>query len=232
MKLPTDKKERMKWLAIIVVGSLAAVFVAIYFGIIPILQKRSQLKAEIADLQDKLENAKKESKQKDRDVESNRKTLLSIKDISSKYIIKPVLNNYVLMASDFIESQAKKAGFKSVTVSEKGFANIAVRAGDESTKTVKAYMVSVSVQCGYNDFVKLIRQIESANPFYCVTAISIGGQPAKDPRQHVIAFDIQWPTWIDVDMPNKLDAQLSQLAEISRPEPEEKSNVNKKTGKK
>lgn len=59
MKLPTDKKERMKWLAMIFIGSVVIVIVAIYYGIIPLLQKRSQMKVEISDLKEKLEKAKK-----------------------------------------------------------------------------------------------------------------------------------------------------------------------------
>jgi hypothetical protein len=130
-------------------------------------------------------------------------------------MIKPVLNNYVLEATDFIESQGKSVGVKVTGVHEGGFTEVS-RLGD--IRNAKAYIVHVNVECGYSDFVKLLHQIESANPYYSVSSITITGQPIKDPRKQLIAFELQWPTWSDTDMPAKLDEQLAEVAKLEMEE--------------
>jgi hypothetical protein len=211
MKLPTDKKERMKVFLMIGIGVALVLFVGIFYGIAPVLKSRSDTQAKILELKAQLDQAVKESKQSQPDIAKSREALLKLKNISEKYLLRPILNSYVLPAQDVIETEAKKLGIKAA-VTEVSLGEIP---GRQSTKT-KAYTAHVALECGYNQFIKLVQRIEAANPYFCITAISITGQPAKDPRRHSITFDIQWPTWVDLEMPDKLDAQLEKLNETSR----------------
>jgi hypothetical protein len=211
MKLPTDKKERMKVFLMIGIGVALVLFVGIFYGIAPILKSRSDTKAKIVELRAQLDQAVKETKQSQPDIAKSRETLLKLKTTSEKYLLRPILNSYVLPAQDVIETETKKLALKA-TVTEVSLGEIP---GRRSTKT-KAYTAHVSLECGYNQLVKLVRQIEAVNPYFCITAISITGQPARDPRRHSVTFDVQWPTWGDLEMADKLDAQLEKLNETSR----------------
>jgi hypothetical protein len=212
MKLPTDKKERVKILVMILLGVTVVLYVTIQFGLGPVIKSISEKRARIRETSEELAQAKKEINRMTADLARNKETLIKLKEISSKYVIMPVLHNYILSATDIVEAQAKKVNVKLDSVREQGITEFTAAPGQQSsTRFLKCYTIRVSLSCGYNDLIKLIQQIENVNPYFCITSLSITGQPDKDVARHQMSFDLQWPTWVDQEMPLKLDAKLSEL---------------------
>jgi len=229
MKLPTDSKERAKILVMILLGVVVVLIVTVQFGLRPVLKSISNKKAAIEDTREKLAQAKKEIKQMSADMAKNAETLIKLKDISSKYVIMPVLQNYSLGATEIMESQAKKVNVKLDSIREAGISEVADMPGQPSSKRLlKCYNLRVSLLCGYNDLTRLIQQIESINPYFCIVGMSIiGQQPDKDVTVHRISFDLQWPTWADLEMPLKLETKLSELQKEFVVEEKVESNEKK-----
>jgi hypothetical protein len=203
MKWPEDKKERMQWLVMIGIGTVVVLYVAVQFGIMPILKSKKAKLARIEELKVEIANAEKEIKQRTKDEAENKEVLQKIMDISEKYVLKPVLGlNYKITAGEVIEPVAKKQGLKIDSLRQVA---IGVEASQSS---LKAFTARTVLSCGYNDLVKLIREIEASNPFLSVIAVTVTSQGPESPEKHLVTFDVEWPVWADTEMPAKLSKQL------------------------
>lgn len=207
MKLPEDKKERNKILALIGIGAI--VVVAVLFkmpviGIMPLLASKQAKLAKMEVLRDDIEKANKEIKQHEKDKVENLEVLKKIIETSDIYVLKPVLGNYKLSASEIVEPAAKKMNIKLDQMRQIGVAP------EANQTSYRAFSARVAVFCSYYEMVKLIREIEAGNPLLSVLNISITAQ-AEFPEKHLIAFDVQWPVWADVETSAKLAKQLQDL---------------------
>jgi len=211
MKLPDDKKERTKILVLIGIGAVIVVGLILkapVIGILPVLKSKKDKLEKIAKLNTDLASANKEIKQHLRDKAENLDILEKIGDISQKHVLKPVLGNYKIPASEVIEPIAKKQNLKI-----EQFRQIGISA--EAAQTVlRAFSARVYVICSYDDLKSLIAEIENSNPLLCILNISIAVQGPESPEgleKHQAYFDVQWPIWADAETPSKLLQQLKDL---------------------
>ena len=112
MKLPEDKKERTKVLALIGIGVIFVVgliFKAPVVGVLPLMKSKKDKLAKIEQLKKDTEDANKEIRQHDKDKAENLEVLKKIVNESTKHVLKPVLGNYKISASEVIEPIAKKS---------------------------------------------------------------------------------------------------------------------------
>lgn len=210
MKLPEDKKERTQILvlgALMACGALYGVYMAVN---VHLLKPHKENLKKIESLTDKIKEAdgfielmpdlKKNSEQFAND----------IKVISDKYVLHPRLSSYVLPAKDFIMEQARKAKANVIDVKPIGIINLPDPPIEVSTEpeesgkrrpppprkqyAFKIFRARVIVDNGLHNMIRLIRTVEQANPFTCITEINITPDP-KDPAKHDMYFDIDWPIW-------------------------------------
>lgn len=209
MKLPEDKKERMKFLIMIFIGVAVAGYVLVAFGIIPLLNAKKAAIEEIAATRDQVEKAEREIALMAKDRVLNLEALKNTRDISEKYFLRPRIGNFLLSATEFIEEQTRDVGItlEPNSVKEIGPGEIITAPSDKSEVVVKTYTAHVVIKAGYNQLLKLLHSIETANPLITITAVSITGDSEK-PEVHNIQFDVQWPIWATADMPTKLDQQI------------------------
>lgn len=215
MKLPEDKKERMKVLILIGIGVVVAIgliFKAPVVGILPVLKSKKEKLAKIEQLKTEIAAANKEIKQLDKDKAENLDILRKIAEVSGKYVLTPVLGNYKISASEVIEPIAKKYNIKIEQIRQIG---ISQEAGQTS---VRAFGARVILFCSYENTRHLIAEIEQKNPLISVMNISITGK-TENREQHAVSFDVQWPVWADTEIPVKLAQQLKELDKTAESAP-------------
>jgi hypothetical protein len=205
MKLPEDKKERAKWLTMIFMGA-ALVLVGLYMGVInPLLSAKARMRGEISDLETKIADADKKISIMKRDRAESVTVLADLRTISTKYVLPPVVDNYLLSARPRVEEHSNRLNVKIDPVRAIGLSEVVPAA---SSPSLKGFSARVSAACGMHDAVRLMHAIESSNPYISVVNVSISGQPLLDRNNHLVTFDIQWPVWIDQELPARIEASL------------------------
>jgi hypothetical protein len=216
MKLPEDKAERNKMLGLIGVGVIALAYVTFAFGISPFFQKQNAAEIRISELDDRLWKSKKDIQNAPLNSQKNNELLTQILEASEKeqHILRPSLGNYLLVATDIISRHADAVGITIESISETRPTNSQLPEGhDPNGPRFKAYTVNVKLTCNVLELMKLIEALETANPYLCITRMGIFGR-ATDIEQHAVSFDVQWPAWIDNDLPLQLAAE--QLSDEER----------------
>jgi len=208
MKLPEDKKERTKVLVLIgmgVVFAIGLILKAPVVGILPVMDSKKIKLAKIEQLKKDIADANKEIKQHDKDKVENLAILQKIVNESAKFVLKPVLGNYKISASEVIEPIAKKYNLKLEQLKQIGVTSEAAQS------SLRAFSARASFLCGYDDLEMIIKEIEMCNPFLSILNISITAQGIESREKHMVSFDVQWPVWAETDMPGKLAQQLKDL---------------------
>ena len=214
MKLPEDKKERTKVLALIGIGVIFVVgliFKAPVVGVLPLMKSKKDKLAKIEQLKKDTEDANKEIRQHDKDKAENLEVLKKIVNESTKHVLKPVLGNYKISASEVIEPIAKKYNLKIQQIKQIGVT------AEASQTSLRAFSARVSLFCGYDELECLVTDIEMSNPLLSVMNISITTQGSESREKHMVSFDVQWPVWAEVDTPDKLAQQLKDLDKTAEP---------------
>jgi hypothetical protein len=216
MKLPEDKAERNKMLGLIGIGVIALAYVTFAFGISPFFQKQNAAEIRISELDDSLWKSKKDIRNAPLNLEKNNELLTRILEVSEnrRHILSPSLGNYLLVATDIISRHADAVGITIESIRETRPTNSQLPEGhDPNGPRFKPYTVNVNLTCNFIELMKLIEALETANPYLCITRMGIFGR-AKDIEQHAVSFDVQWPAWIDNDLPLQLAAE--QLSDEER----------------
>lgn len=211
MKLPEDKKERAKILALIAVGAVGVLYMVIQVGITPLLKSKQAKIARIQELKEELKKARREIDQVPRNRKKNYEGLLRIKEVSEKYALHPRLGNFLLVVTDILEKRAEKLGIELESIREIGISEIPQNSSKGKENAFKSYGVSVALTCSFHDVICFLREIESSNPYLCIFGLGITGQPEENPEKHRVSFNVQWPIWADYEMPARIEEQLQGL---------------------
>lgn len=214
MKLPEDKKERTKVLVLIGIGTvilIGLIFKAPVVGILPVIASKKAKLEKIEQLKKEIDDANKEIRQLDKDKAENLEVLQKIVNDSTKFVLKPVLGNYKISASELIEPIIKKYNLKIEQNKQLGVT------GEANQTMLRSFGTRVSLFCGYDDLKNIITEIEMSNPFLSVLNISITAQGIESREKHMVSFDVQWPVWAETDIPGKLAQQLKDLDKTAEP---------------
>jgi len=206
MKLPEDKQERMKIFALIGIGVLIVVVLA-YLGIKSLRESKSTKTATLEELHKQQKSANTEIDMMSRDNSVNRETVTEILEISDKYVLRPVLGNYLLKAKEILKKYENKVDIKFEEIRDAG-----ISAVPHGARVYNIYTTRIMIECSYHDLIRVIREIEVDNPYSCVTSISIATS-ANDLEKHRIKFDVQWPVWADQEKSVELAKQLKDIGE-------------------
>lgn len=207
MKFPEDKSERLKIFALIGIGAFFVIYFGVGAAVRPVLQKRKERLARIDELKAKIETAErviafvKGSRQLNKDVVAE---ILQFAE-GSNYVLKARYGNFLLEATEIVESLASRAGvaIESESVKRVGVVDIPAKQGATEGSAFRLYTVRVEAECGLHDLIRLFRELEASNPYLCIAGFSIAGRP-ENPAAHAIVFDVQWPIWRDKDLPNEI----------------------------
>ena len=222
MKLPEDKNERMKILALVFIGAAGVLYAAVQLGIAPLLAAKREKADRITELTESLALARTKAGQIRILKEQNRKVIAELVEISDEHILRRRLGNLKLGAEEVIERSASAAGVNVLPLRELGVSEIPGGAtakrgrGDSSSQGhFKVYGVQIDVVGGLQEMIQLLKQIESVNPCLCISGLSIEAQPST-PAVHKMWVEVQWPIWADPLTPDEIAEQLKEMEE---PEP-------------
>lgn len=216
MSLPEDKSERTKLIAIVVILSIAALYVGYTFGLAPLLKNRSDGATRRQELTDLLWQAERDIELLPRNRTLNHELVKEILATSEtqQHVLRPNLGNYLLVAKDIVQRHANRLDLVLTSVSETAPPDVVrVRKTDEPAPEIKfwfvPYTVNVTFAHGFRHTVLLIRALERENPLLCITRMDVIAQPGVDPERHLVSMDITWPVWADDTAPDRLRKQLT-----------------------
>ena len=216
MKLPTDKKERNKVLALVGIGAAAVLYV-LFQVISGTVRSRAKAAAAIDELEDNLKVANRGIEEAKRDRVKNDKFLATLQEKSNRYFLHPGLGmNYLLGVTATLEHLAEEAGVQIQSITERGLTRVP---NPEMPQLLKVYSVGVYLLCGYDDALRLVAGIEAGNPLACVSDLDITGNGSRDPENHSVRFDVQWLTWGDDSVRTRVETFEPQVSNVGENTP-------------
>ncbi len=204
MKLPTEKGERTKLFIACAAGTVALVY-GIYAGIVtPLKNHKLNTEDRIAVVKADVDTAETIIKRVTGQRGANIKTVAQIRaaTIDSQYLVRPRLGNYQLAAIEIVDAAARTAAVEVVAINEVGLSTIPQHTGRKTPNAFRSYTLRVSLHAGVRGILAFLRNLEQANPYVCVSALSITVEPSR-PEQHNVGFDIQWPAWASEETRNR-----------------------------
>ena len=217
MKLPTDKKERIKVIVLIAIGAIAVIWGLVVVVLKPYRTRKSEKAAAIKDFHERLEKGHRKITTMMRGRLKNAEILREIVQTStvSNFVLRPRLGNYLLGATELIERYAARANVPIESIDEVGTMQIPKPKNRPTGNIFDSYGISVDLECRLCDLIRLLKAIEQENPYMCVTGLTIAGQPNKSGK-HSIGFGVQWPVWADPETPDRLKEQLEKARKFER----------------
>jgi hypothetical protein len=211
MKLPEDPKERIKILALIGIGAVAVIYMAIALVIKPLFGAEARYRKEIAEVNESLMASQRDMNHMLREREGNVRSLEAITDISDRrrLILHPRLGNYELGAREFLESIAVQAGVTMEAIREIGVTQMPQSPDLKNEKSLKFYTLRVDLEAGLHDLMRMLVALENANPYIGLSSLTINTRP-EDPGKHQIDVELQWPVWADAKMNDTIKLRLEE----------------------
>lgn len=214
MQLPQNKADRQKVLALIGVGVLALLY-GIWAGIYnPLLSKKRDAEARIAELEASIGNAENQINRIPRTEDELRAALASLVTWSDGHMLYPRLGNYLLPVREKLGEQAEKLDLGPVQVDEIGLIALPRGAKASGTPSIQLYSVRVSVSCSYENLRAWLAIIEQDNLIVATGNLMITAQ-RNNPLQHQITFELHYPAWIDPDYQQQLSEDVASLEAIT-----------------
>lgn len=218
MKLPENKNERIKILALIAIGAVLVLYSLVVVVVQPMIKGKKESVEKIAALQEKLRRASLSINRIESDKASISNILTELDAFANVkgMVLRDRLGNFLLGATEIIEAHAREAGISGQVVSENGISQVPQNAARTLPATFNMYTVTVRLEAGVHDLLRMLQSLERSNPYLCVSSLSIAGQKDK-PGKHSVAFEVQWPIWADPKMPQAVQDQLKELAASAQP---------------
>lgn len=235
MRLPANKQDRQKVLALIALGGVAALY-GLWVGVYqPISRKMDEASTTIIVLQTNLGQAPQQIRQL-ADMRADLvKTMRALRTHSEQHLLNPRLGNYLLPARDFLVKKGTDAGVEAIQVTDIGLIDppakakpvpkpaaaaepetkptpgaAAAPAKKEPAGPVRVYSARVTAECGYDTFIEWVRALQADNPLIAISHFLITAQP-DNPQRHLVRFEVQWPVWTDPDMQAKVSQKADEI---------------------
>ena len=211
MKLPDDRNERIKVLAMIGLFSAAILYAIVFFLLMPHFAKVRDDAARLVELEELLWRADRDIQQTLQNRSRNTEIITEVLDISETqgHILRPSLGNYLLVAEAILTRTAEQT---DLTIS-----NIRETSGPPpQTDPARAnqapafwpYAVSLTLQTGLHDLARFIHVLRQQNPYLTIVSMSVSAGTDNNPARHTTNMTVQWPVWLAPDHPNQLAAEL------------------------
>ena len=208
MKIPESRSDRIKFFIVVGLAAALSLLGIAEVVVVPLMRSWRTSVERLAQCQEGLRLAHGVIARVPIDRQRNREALAEITSASEKFILQPMLGNYVLPASEIIEMRLAAHSLTMDPMREIGITDVPLARPKDPRKTLSLYTARVSSNCGYNELVDLIADIEGSNPYICIANLTITGDAKADPEHHRTTFDVQWPIWVDNQTTESLKSQL------------------------
>jgi len=216
MKLPQDKKERIKILVVVVAVLVAVLNGTFMFVIRPMRAKQKEASERIRELDNQLRTARTQIERMLKERETNLGVIRDIIELTDEkgYVLRARLGNFQLSATEAIEQCAKRIDVEFKDVREVGVSPMPKAPNTPGNNSFNSYTVRVAMQCGLHEVVRLLHELEKSNPYLAISEVGIVGASGT-PAAHDISFDVQWPIWVDAEAAADLRRQLEEARELT-----------------
>lgn len=195
MKLPENKKERLQVFILIGVGVVAVLYAVMQLLITPFNTSKEKLRSTLQTTQDYLGKAERELKFAPTLKQEFESVSQELDQTIASNVLHAILGAYLVGVQTELETQARALNFKLDEVLEIGIRELPRPSKKGSTPApvyFKSYSVQVSARASYEQASSFIKNLETVNPYLCVSDIRITGQ-ADDPEHHRLNLKIEWP---------------------------------------
>ena len=191
MKLPENKNERIKILAMIGIGVIAVIYAIVQLLILPVLASHNKNKHTLENKKATQETMKLELRKVTRTQSEFDAVGIQVQALSA-YLVQPVLGAFLIGIQSEMDRLANGAKLQLNPASEIGFSEIPGKNKDGSKRSIKSYGTRLTGSGGYTQLLAIVRQLEENNPLLCISELTIYAQPLL-PESHLISFSIEWP---------------------------------------
>lgn len=216
MQLPQDKKERQKMLGLIGLGIAGAVYGLWALVYQPIQAKRVMAMEQIAELENKLENAERQIRripQLERDLGVVLSNLLVR---SETQLLEPRLGNYLLPVRELLGKHAAALEIDPPQIDEIGLVQVPKVANASASPTIQLYAVRVTASCGYEALRQWFLAVENENPLVGFGNVMITAR-SENPLHHQVTFEVHLPTWLQTGYEGLMREDTAMLADKEKP---------------
>lgn len=192
MKLPESNKDRMVFFALIGVVALVVLYVAVQYGVRPILDSKGKLEASKVERKEKLKRAMRELDYAPGIRKEYDEISLQIATLKQENVYRPILGSYLVGVSEQIDAAARSAGVRIEDTREVGVIDLPFKAKDTALKEFKLFAVQVSAYGSYQAITRFLQFMEVRNPFFSITDMTLSGQ-ADQPEEQRLSVRMEWP---------------------------------------
>lgn len=193
MNFSEMSKEQKQKVVLAGMGGAALLYVLYQFVLLPGLGSAGKSKAELETLQVEMEKVNTTLSSGTRLRNDLASSASALKESNAKYIVPS--DNPLAWALERVYECAEPLGIEITSVSPLTGAPAPWERATGSPLNFIPYTVKVVTKCGYFTLVGLLKAIESANPYVCVSDLQIKG--SLDPLVHDVEFMLVWPRWAD-----------------------------------
>lgn len=187
------KKEHKQALALVAMWIIGGVFALYHFVLMPFLKEKGQSKGELETLTTQIKKAEVAMEGESKVRTEFALSLKELERVMDLYIVP--IDNPLSWVTEKAYGYARNVDVDITSVSEIGGVSPGWDRLVKSERTFKPYAVRIALAAtGYADLLKLIGEMESDNPYLCVTGIAILGND-QYVTKHQITLLVEWPMW-------------------------------------
>ena len=184
------KDKKVQYAIIGTISGLVFLYVIIQFVILPSINSWKENSAKAKTVQSKVAEMRAIVQTKSivqNQIDAARAALKKM----DRNIPLPVLGNYLLGMEQYIRACSQELDVKLSAIAYNNTMSIS-----PDVSEFKIYRVRVNVLAGFNEYIKLVRNIHAANQFCSISGINIIPRVGS-PSAHNINFIVGWLIWSD-----------------------------------
>jgi hypothetical protein len=219
VKLPEDKTERAKVLFVAVVGGVAVIYGAIFGIARPIVGQTRDASGKEKKVTENVTQARAMAERIEFIKKDNQAIQREISEVVGQYLLHDTHGNFLIGARRLVQ-QAAGTNASAVKAVEEVGVSVLERPDDPEKKNVfKAYTARVVVRTGFAELARIVRRLEEANPYLCISQLDILPDD-KDRLRHQIGFCVQWPIWASRTAEEAWATQMAEAAQDEKEAPQ------------
>jgi hypothetical protein len=180
-------KEQKQYLGLGILITITLVLLVV-FGTRFSLTSISEAKAELADLEQKIEDAQRALGTRTRTSEDFGRTMAALRDHLSNL---PPDRNYYSWAMEIIYAKASQANLEINLIDEMSMVQSVGATEDAAGAKLEAYSLRIAAQGGYESIKRFLEYMYQDQPSVRVTGIEVSS--GHRPDVHDVQIFIQWP---------------------------------------
>ncbi len=185
-------KQQIQYIVLGVIVGAGALYVAVAFGLAPLMESFSGTGEETENLQEKIEKAQVYIRGREKFADEYEIAVARINQAATN-IPMPVYNNYQMNLKKNLEDLAE-----DIDIHQLEIFNGSQQEFPRGKSVFKQYKMTLSIKAGFFALLDYVRRVEESNPYVIVESLSISAQSAT-PETHNASLTLSWLIWQNPD---------------------------------